>query len=263
MPLYSRVGRASMLQAVHGYSFGRPLALLFFALIVLALLTPLPRQPAYKGLALVGVLYGLGHFVLQGKGWEYQLYPLIVFICALAPAAVVSWRTIGWPRVLDLFGARRPIALAVWALLVIVLGAKGVEALDASWIAEKARRVEALTRDLGPLVPPGATVQVMDTTSGGIHALFRLGVRQPTRFIYDFHFFHDVNDPRIRALRAELVAGLAAHPPAAVVVLEESWPELGYERLATFPELTQALERAFPLAVTGPGYRIYAKRSDS
>jgi len=112
-------------------------------------------------------------------------------------------------------------------------------------------------------VPPGATVQVMDTTSGGIHALFRLGLRQPTRFIYDFHFFHDVNDPRIRALRAELVAGLAAHPPAAVVVLEESWPELGYERLATFPELTQVLERAFPLAVTGPGYRIYAKRSDS
>jgi hypothetical protein len=263
IPLYSRVGWASMRQAVEGYSFGRPLALLFFALIVLALLTPPPRQPAYKGLALVGVLYGLGHFFLQGKGWEYQLYPLIVFICALAPAAVVSWRAIGWPRVLDLFGARRPIALAVWALLVIVLGAKGVEALDASWIAEKARRVEALTRDLGPLVPPGATVQVMDTTSGGIHALFRLGLRQPTRFIYDFHFFHDVNDPRIRALRAELVAGLAAHPPAAVVLLEESWPELGYERLATFPELTQALERAFRLAVTGPGYRIYAKRSDS
>jgi hypothetical protein len=262
-PHDSRVGRASMLQAVDGYSFGRPLALLFFALIVLALLTPPPRQPAYKGLALVGVLYGLVHFLLQGKGWEYQLYPLIVFICALAPAAVVSWRAIGWPRVLDLFGARRPIALAVWALLVIVLGAKGVEALDAPWIAEKARRVGALSRDLGPLVPPGATVQVMDTTFGGIHALLRLSLRQPTRFIYDFHFFHDVNDPRIRALRAELVAGLAAHPPAAVVVLEESWPTLGYERLAMFPELTQMLERAFPLAVTGPGYRIYAKRNDS
>jgi hypothetical protein len=230
---------------------------------VLALLTPPPRQPAYKGLALVGVLYGLGHFLLQGKGWEYHLYPLVLFICALAPAAAVSWRGMDWPRVLDLFGARRPIALAVWALLVVVLGAKGVEALDAPWIAEKARRVEALTRDLEPLVPPGATVQVMDTTSGGIHALLRLGLRQPTRFIYDFHFFHDVDDPRIRALRAELLAGLASGRPAAVVVLEESWPGLGYERLAAFPELAQALERAFPLVVTGAGYRIHAKRSDS
>jgi hypothetical protein len=103
---------------------------------------------------------------------------------------------------------------------------------------------------------------VLDTTAGGIHALLRLGLRQPTRFIYDFQFFHHPDDPRIRALRAELMAGLAAHPPAAVVVLEESWPKLDYDRLAGFPELAQALERAFPLAVTGPGYRIHAKRSD-
>jgi len=150
-----------------------------------------------------------------------------------------------------------------YVLLVLVLGAKGIDAREPDWIAEKVRRVAALTRDLAPLVQPGETVQVLDTTSGGIHALLRLGVRQPTRFIYDFHFFHDVNDPRIRALRAELMAGLAARPPAAVVVLEESWPELGYDRLAAFPELAQALERSFPRAVAGPGYRIHAKRSDS
>ena len=106
-------------------------------------------------------------------------------------------------------------------------------------------------------------VQVLDTAAGGIHALLRLGLRQPTRFIYDFHFFHHADDPRIRALRAELVADLVAQRPAAVVILEESWPELGYERLAAFPELARLLETSFPLALTGPGYRIYAKRSDS
>ncbi|MGH7401125.1 MAG: glycosyltransferase family 39 protein [Candidatus Rokuibacteriota bacterium] len=263
VPLYSRVGRASLLQAIDGHSFGRPVALLFLALTLLALFAPPPRQLAYKGLALVGVLYGLAHFILQGKGWEYQLYPLAVFCCALAPAAVASWREIGWPRVLDLFGTRRPIALAVWALLVIVLGAKGIEALDAPWIAEKARRVTALTRDLEPLVPPGATVQVMDTTAGGIHALLRLGVRQPTRFIYDFHFFHDVGDPRIQALRAEFLAALEAGRPAAVVILEDSWPAPGYGRLDGFPELRRRLEASYRLAVEGVGYRIHAKRSDS
>jgi hypothetical protein len=123
--------------------------------------------------------------------------------------------------------------------------------------------VDALTRDLAPLVSPGATVQVLDTTSGGVHALLRLGLRQPTRFLYDFHFFHHPDDPRIRALRAELVAGLTAGRPAAVVVLEESWPGLGYDRLATFPELVELLERSFTLAVTGPGYRIHAQRRDS
>jgi hypothetical protein len=72
-----------------------------------------------------------------------------------------------------------------------------------------------------------------------------------------------VDDPRIQALRAELVAGLERERPAAVVVLEESWPELGYARLAAFPELARTLDRSFTLAVTGAGYRIYAKRSDS
>jgi hypothetical protein len=59
------------------------------------------------------------------------------------------------------------------------------------------------------------------------------------------------------------VAGLRTARPAAVVVMEESWPGLGYERLETFPELRELLEGSFTLAVTGDGYRIYAKRSDS
>jgi len=263
VPLYSRIGRASLWQAIEGHAFGRPVVLLLLVLALLALATPPLRQPAYKGLALAGALYGLAHFVLQGKGWEYQLYPLVLFCCALAPAAVLSWRRADWPRIFDLAGARRPIALAVWALLVVVLGAKGVEALDAPWIAEKARRVAAITRDLGPLVPPGATVQVMDTTTGGIHALLRLGLRQPTRFIYDFHFFHDVGDPRIEALRAEFLASLEAGRPAAVVILEKSWPVPGYGRLDAFPALRRTLDASYTVAVDGAGYRIYAKRSGS
>jgi hypothetical protein len=263
VPLYGRLGRVATWQAVVWHPYGRLLAWLFLALSLLALIAPPPKDPARKGLAMVGILYGIVHFVVQGKGWEYQLYPLVLFCCALAPAAVVRWRPDEWPRLLDLFGARRVVAVTAWALLVLVLGAKGVEALDAPWIAQKARRVTSIERDLRPRVPPGATVQVMDTTGGGIHALLRLGVRQPTRFIYDFHFFHDVDDPRIVALREELVAGLERERPAAVVVLEESWPEKGYQRLAAFPALQALLDRAFTLAVTGEGYRIYAKRSDS
>jgi hypothetical protein len=262
IPLYSQVGRAALWQAIEGHAFGRSLVVLGVILAVLALFTPPLHQPAYKGLALAGVLYGVAHFVIQGKGWEYQLYPLVLFGCALAPAAVLSWRGPGWPRLLDLFGARRLLALAVWALLVVVLGVKGVEALDAPWIGEKARRVAAITRDLAPLVPPGGTVQVMDTTGGGIHALLRLELRQPTRFIYDFHFFHHGADARIEALRTEFRAGLESARPAAVVVLEDSWPVPGYGRLEEFPALQQWLT-SYQLTVEGAGYRIYAKRSDS
>jgi hypothetical protein len=261
LPLYSQVGRVSVIGATRWHAWGRTLFGLLSALGLLGLLAaPRPWSPRLV-LAALGVLYGAAHFGLQGKGWEYQLYPLALFLCALASAALAPDRT--RPLAPGRGRVRRRLALVAWAGLVLVLGAKGVEAREPDWIVEKTRRVGAITRDLAPLVPPGATVQVLDTTSGGIHALLRLGLRQPTRFIYDFHFFHHVDDPHIRALRAELVAGLEARRPAAVVVLEESWPELGYGRVATFPELAQLLERSFTLAATGPGYRIHAQRSDS
>jgi len=262
LPLYSRVGRVSVIAATRWHSYGRAVLGLLGTLGLLGLLARArPRSPRLA-LAGAGALYGVAHFALQGKGWEYQLYPLAVFLCALAPAAVARRPAAVPARGLERWGARRGLALAAWASFVIVLGAKGGEAREPDWIAEKVRLVDALTRDLAPLARPGETVQVLDTTSGGIHALLRLGLRQPTRFIYDFHFFHDAADPRIRALRAELVAGLEAGRPAAIVVLEDSWPALGYERLAAFPELGRVLEREFTLAVAGRGYRIYAKRRD-
>jgi hypothetical protein len=157
----------------------------------------------------------------------------------------------------------RAAAIVLFAATAMVLGAKAVEAMDAQWIDAKARRVAAITRDLGPLVPAGGTAQVLDVTAGGIHALFRLQLRQPTRFLYDFHFFHDEGAPRIQGLRAELVRGLEQGRPAAVVVLRDSWLERGYDRLDRFPELRDLLARSYSLAVQGDDYRIYAKRSDS
>jgi len=146
---------------------------------------------------------------------------------------------------------------------VVVLGAKAVDAIEPAWIVDKASRVARLTRDLQPLVPPGATAQVMDVTEGGVHALWNLGLRQPTRFIYDLHFFHDEDDPRIQALRGEFLSRLAAGRPAAIAVLRDTWNHSGYERFDEWPEFERVLERSYRLAVEGDGYRIYVQRADS
>jgi dolichyl-phosphate-mannose-protein mannosyltransferase len=262
LPLYSHVGRVSVWEALGWYVYGWPLWAAFGALGVLAVLGSAPAgAEVRRRLALLGVAYGWLHFYLQGKGWEYHLYPLAFFLCALMPFAVARLPVHApWTSALAL---RRSAALAGWAFLVVVLGAKGVDAIDAPWIAEKARRVAAISRDLAPLAPRGATVQVMDVTEGGVHALLRLGLREPTRFIYDFHFFHDVADPRIQALRAEFAARVDAGRPAAIVVLRDTWNRKGYDRLDELPGLTRMLERAYTLAVEGDGYRIYARRADS
>ena len=63
-------------------------------------------------------------------------------------------------------------------------------------------------------------------------------------------------------LRQELLAGLRARPPAAVVLFERSWPRGDYGRLREFPELAEWLDAGYRLTAEGNGYRIYAARSD-
>ena len=60
-----------------------------------------PRRPASRparrwrrSASISGAL----HFALQGKGWEYQLYPLAVFLCALAPFALRRLSLAAWER---------------------------------------------------------------------------------------------------------------------------------------------------------------------
>src|SRR5438552_2892589 len=252
VPLYSRLGRASS-WSVYRWHAWIPLGL--GVLVSLASVTRRRGVSARHVVAALGLAYGLAHYVVQGKGWEYHLYPLAAFAAVLVAAELPS----------ALAARRRLVAGALAASLVaalVLLGAKGLEAAPATWWWDRERTVRALEADLRARLAPGDTVQVLDTTEGGLHALFRLGVREPTRFLYDFHFFHDENTPVVRALRAELIRDLDARPPRVVVVFERGWPAGGYERVERFPALAARLRERYEPALTRPGYRLYAKRHD-
>ena len=212
------------------------------------------RFTVRHAIAALGVAYGLTHYVGQGKGWEYHLYPLAAFAGLLAwadlAAALAHRRVLGGPLAASL------------ALALVLLGQRGVEAANAGWIREKGDLVRQVTRELGALAT-GDTVQVLDTTEGGLHALLRLGALQPTRFLYDFHFFHDEGAPEIRALRAELMRDLTARPPRFVVLFNRGWPAGGPERIARFPELHRWLIERYCVLAPRPGYTVYEKRRDS
>jgi hypothetical protein len=148
-------------------------------------------------------------------------------------------------------------------LAVALLGSKGAgsaAAAESGWVSAKARRVSAVVEALKRYLEPGDHVQVLDTTDGGIHALLRLGIAQPTRFLYDFHFFHDTGTPVVRALRRELLRGLERRPPRCVVFFAGGWPTGGWERLSSFPELQRLLAARYREAVRGDGFIVYAKR---
>jgi hypothetical protein len=264
LPLYSHVGRVSVWWAVRGHVFGWEIWSCLIALGVLGFARRLePPFGIRRWLAVLGAVYGVLHFALQGKGWEYHLYPFAVFLCPLASIPLAARaKTAEPPRWGAAPALSRAFTLAVLVLAVSLLVAKGVDAADAPWIADKEGRVASLVRDLQPLAGAGP-VQVMDVTGGGVHALLRLHLRQPTRFLYDFHFFHDAADARIQALREEFTRDLERGRPTAIVVFKDTWRRLGYDRLDELPAVTGLLARDYRLAVEGDGYRIYARRGRS
>ncbi len=249
VPLYSRLGRTADWNVYRAYVW---IPIVAGVLLSAGGALAAGRFGGRHMVAALGVLYGVVHFVGQGKGWEYHLYPLATFALVLLvaglPAALAHWR--------------RPVAIPLLlgvALTLVLLTDKALAVGAAGWERDKADRARRLAAELAPMLAPGETVQVFDTTAAGVHALLRLGVREPTRFLYDFHFFHDPGQPAIRALRAELVRDLDARPPALIVLFEQGWPAGGYERVDAFPALAERLVR-YDLVQAGPGYRIHAQR---
>jgi hypothetical protein len=209
-------------------------------------------------IALLGLGYGVVHFFIQGKGWEYHSYPAAAFAAVLLFAELE-------PLVRNRARAAIPLAASL-ALVAVLLGVKGAEsagAAEGGWVSAKAQRASALADALARHLEPGDVVQVLDTAGGGIHALLLLRVSQPTRFIYDFQFFHDTGTPVVQAMRTELVHGLRQRPPRCIVVFRDAWPAGGVERLHTFPELAGLLREEYRPPVHGDGYVIYAKRDGS
>jgi hypothetical protein len=258
IPLYSRLGRASLVEAVRWQVLGWETLTLLAALSLLTSfsLFAMKRWSWCHTVLGLGVCYGLFHFWVQGKGWEYHLYPLVLFGILLGSS------------VIDQLVIRRQlppklIAVSLVGLLTLTLAVKGFWGLDAEWIVKKERRVSEIVSFLEPRLAPGATVQTLDTTEGGIHALFRMGLRQPTRFLYDFHFYHDIGQPVIERLRAELVTRLAEAPPTFVLAFRDNWLRHDFSRFDEFPALKDLLNRRYRVLREAGGYRIYEKLNDS
>jgi hypothetical protein len=247
LPLYARLGRPER-WTFYRWQVWIPIA----AGILLSLGSAAAnrRFTARHAVVTLGLAYGVAHYFGQGKGWEYHLYPLAAF-AAVALFADASRLLTSRATVLTAF-------LACVTLSSVLLGLKGVEAAQAPWIAAKARRVSAVVADIEGRLAPGDLVQVLDTTEAGIHALLRLRVRQPTRFLYDFHFYHDRDSPTIARLRTEFLGALDAHPPKLIVVFERGWPAGGYARVEEFEGLRLRLA-TYRVDRRGDGYIVYAR----
>lgn len=250
LPVYGHLGRSAPWLG-HRWLGWIPLGLAAVGALVAALVTR--RADARHLVAAVGIVYGVVNYVGQAKGSEYHLYPLATFVFLLAFSALKPALTVGRAWLNATF-------TVVLAASLVLLTAKGLEASDAVWMWDKERRVRVLVDDLSRGLAPGDTVQVLDVADGGLQALLRLHVRQPTRFLYDVFFFHEADRPVVRAIRAEFIAALETRPPRFIVLMR-GWPSGDYDRIRYFPALADLLARRYDIVVTREGHRLYARRS--
>jgi hypothetical protein len=255
LPVYSNIGRPAQWVA-YRWQVWIPITAAVVVALSLARAARERRLGPRHAVAMLGIAYGLAHYLGQGKGWEYHRYPLAAF------AAAVAFGELG-----TLLAARRfvlavPLAFSL-AAATVQIGVEGAEAAPAKWIWDKEGFVRQLEGDLRQLMAPGDLVQVLDTAEGGLHALLRLDARQPTRFLYDFPLFTAPQAAITAELRREFIRDLDARPPRFIAVFERGWPAGGYERLDRFPELRDRLAAHYEVVQWRPAFKLHARRPRS
>lgn len=202
-------------------------------------------------LPVVGMVYGFFHFYLQVRN-SYQLYPLVLFMFL----CIASWTSAlrrSYPAVL-----KCTMALVLAHVCLLALYRTSICLIDPpAFHITKFKSTQMLKADLKDKVGRDQTVQVMDFLSGMVHGLYELELRQPTRFLFDLQFFHDIDQPYIQSLRLEFLKALREDPPAFFVLSTLSWPIPGYERLDAFPELAAWLSAYYRIETENDYYRIY------
>ncbi len=198
------------------------------------------------------VLYGVVHVVMQGKAWPYHTYPFFYGLFLLLVQV--------WGRWLQKPGLRFAAVLGL-LVLALPLMLRAVRATTPSYaLADVKPWVPQLMADLeGYALPEGSEVEVLDTTTGGIHALYLLGIPQASRFVYDFHFYHHTDAPVVQALRQEIITVLKDRKPPLIVLMDKGWlPPHTMDRIEAFPALDALLKTQYTVDKEVPEqYRIY------
>ena len=276
-PYYASLGRRSA-GALLKDCLSAPMRLLALAGLACALAT---RRPwSWERLTLLlGTLWGIASFLLQGKGYPYHRYPtlgfLLLWVALESTAAMrqsITQRThqrrphprshLSWPRAVGL------VTILYGALLVAPESLD--RALHATWNQSLILQLDRDLTQLGGASLSGS-VQCLDSISGCNTALGRLGLRQQTGLLSDFLVFGPATRPAVQRSRGSFLAEVTAHPPRILIVTSWLHPSglPDYAKLALWPAFSCLLstryrlevERSFPPGNNGPlGYRIYVLR---
>ena len=209
------------------------------------------------GLLFLTICYGIFHFIFQGKGWDYQLFPFL--FCVVLLQAILFGLMLQEKYYFQ-------IVALFWLLLTLSINGfiiKNSSQAKPELILRGIKpAVPALVGDLQTLgISPEKRVQVMDVTEGGLHVLYFLNQRQATSYIYDFLFLNATNQIYVRNLQTDFIIQLHSIRPEWVVIFSNGWEqqEKGIARFRTFPEFITLLNNEYHPVIEREQYIIYER----
>ena len=231
--------------------------------------------PVERRVLSVAAILCLITYVVQGKGYPYHRYSLLVFVLlaiALDLSAMLKEARVWRMTALGVFLASSILIGPISAMLIgrYEWRAPGID----ESVAEDLRE---LSKELGES-DLSNHVQCLDMVSGCVNALYDLRVVQSTRFVSDEFLFHAADMPPVSRARKEFLKEVQDDPPQIFVVTDFLFPDGPgeYGKLKNWPQFTDWLEQRYSLVfqrperaavrIGGPkkipaGYRIYVERS--
>jgi len=126
--------------------------------------------------------------------------------------------------------------------------------------APKKGRVDEIANWLKTRLRPGDLVQPLDWTGGSVHGMLIAEAKLATRFMYNYCFYHNINDPYIKKLRLIFINELVLSKPHFIIQMENTQLPTGGNTNHDFPELQKILDDYYAEAKKGDGYRILERR---
>lgn len=206
---------------------------------------------------LLGFLFGVFSYYLQGRGYPYHRYPSEVFLLLLAAIAFAdALRT----RTAKGAGRHRGLAWKSCAVAGLAFGALVVvprslhEVTHFTWRRDVFNQM--LQTDLASLGGPALNgkVQCMEMAGGCITALYDARLVQSSGFLYDCYLYPQEDqaaahiDERERYRNAFRKAFLA-HPPHVLIVSSDECgpPDFLYRKLTRWPWFNSYLREHYKL----------------
>jgi len=228
--------------------------------------------PTDKTLLIIGVAYGIFHYLVQGKNLSYHAYPFFAFMVLYSVWVVPVLRGLFWEKI---------ILHAALLWLIISYGSYNAPSINnlerfsakipdltSIWLPQlkedtdnALQHVPATIREPYLLKNPHQAVDFMGTASGQLwSAAYRYGWVNPCRHIFAFPLLDISHSTYMDKLAQEMFHDLSTVKPLVIIINSRSWPyedHLVYNAIDTHQPWKDFFAENYILTKETAGYKAY------